>query len=55
MSICLRHACIPGGAPIALPVLDCTPLLSGAPLDDQAAARLAALLRVLADSGRRAS
>lgn len=42
----------PAGAPIALPMLDCTPLLSGAPLDDQAAARLAALLRVLADPGR---
>jgi ArsR family transcriptional regulator len=41
-----------GAAPIALPMLDCTPLLSGAPLDDQAAARLAALLRVLADPGR---
>jgi ArsR family transcriptional regulator len=40
------------GAPIALPMLDCTPLLSGAPLDDEAAARLAALLRVLADPGR---
>ena len=40
------------GAPIAPPTLDCTPLLSGAPLDDQSAARLAALLRVLADPGR---
>jgi ArsR family transcriptional regulator len=40
------------GASVALPILDCTPLLSGAPLDDEAAARLAALLRVLADPGR---
>lgn len=35
-----------------LPVLDCTPLLSGAALDDAAAARLAAVLRVLADPTR---
>jgi ArsR family transcriptional regulator len=42
----------PAGAHIALPMLDCTPLLSGAPLDDQTAARLAAALRVLADPGR---
>ena len=42
----------PAGALIALPVLDFTPLLSGAPLDDQAASRLASLLRVLADPGR---
>jgi ArsR family transcriptional regulator len=40
------------GAPLDLPILDCTPLLSGAPLDEQSAARLAALLRVLADPGR---
>jgi ArsR family transcriptional regulator len=33
-------------------MLDCGPLLSGAPLDAQAAARLAALLRVLAEPGR---
>jgi ArsR family transcriptional regulator, arsenate/arsenite/antimonite-responsive transcriptional repressor len=39
-------------APIVLPILDCTPLLSGAPLDEQSAARLAALLRVLAEPGR---
>ena len=42
----------PAGARIALPILDCAPLLSGAPLDDQTAARLAAVLRVLADPGR---
>jgi ArsR family transcriptional regulator len=40
------------GTPVVLPILDCTPLLSGAPLDEQSAARLAALLRVLADPGR---
>jgi ArsR family transcriptional regulator len=33
-------------------MLDCTPLLSGAPLDEQSATRLAAFLRVLADPGR---
>jgi ArsR family transcriptional regulator len=38
--------------PVVLPMLDCTPLLSGAPLDEQSAVRLAALLRVLADPGR---
>jgi len=37
---------------VLLPMLECTPVLSGAPLDDQSAARLAALLRVLADPGR---
>src|SRR6516225_4101134 len=37
---------------VLLRILDCTPLLSGAPLDEHAAARLAALLRVLADPGR---
>ena len=42
----------PAGEPILLPVLDCMPLLSGAPLDDAAAARLATLLRVLAEPGR---
>ena len=36
----------------AVPVLDCTPLFSGAALDEPGAARLAALLRVLADSAR---
>jgi ArsR family transcriptional regulator, arsenate/arsenite/antimonite-responsive transcriptional repressor len=35
-----------------LPVLDCAPLLSGAPLDEAEAARLAAALRVLADPAR---
>jgi ArsR family transcriptional regulator len=40
------------GGPVVLPILDCTPLLSGAPLDEQSAIRLAALLRVLADPGR---
>jgi hypothetical protein len=35
-----------------LPVLDCAPLLSGAPLDAADAARLAAALRVLADPAR---
>ena len=35
-----------------LPVLDCTPLFSGAALDEHAAARLASLLRVLADPAR---
>ncbi len=40
------------GTPLVLPTLDCTPLLSGAPLDEQSAARLSALLRVLADPGR---
>jgi ArsR family transcriptional regulator len=35
-----------------LPVLDCTPLFSGGALDEPAAARLAALLRVLADPAR---
>ena len=39
-------------APVALPMLDCTPLLSGCPRDAQGAARLAALLRVLAYPGR---
>src|ERR1700724_3214047 len=36
----------------SLPVLDCAPLLSGIPLDEAAAARLAAALRVLAEPGR---
>ncbi len=34
------------------PVLDCPPLLSGPPIDDEAAAHLAAALRVLADPAR---
>jgi ArsR family transcriptional regulator len=42
----------PASSSLLLPVLDCTPLLSGAPLDEESAARLAALLRVLADPGR---
>jgi ArsR family transcriptional regulator len=42
----------PASSSVLLPVLDCTPLLSGAPLDEQSATRLAALLRVLADPGR---
>ena len=42
----------PSAASVPLPVLDCMPLLSGAPLDDQAAAQLAGVLRVLADPGR---
>ena len=42
----------PASSPVPLSVLDCTPLLSGAPLDEQSAMRLAALLRVLADPGR---
>lgn len=37
---------------IPLPVLDCTPLFSGAPLDEASAARLAALLKVLAEPAR---
>ena len=41
-----------GPGRIALPVLDCAPLLSGTVLHEPAAARLAALLRTLADSGR---
>jgi ArsR family transcriptional regulator len=45
-------AASPGSALIPLPVLDCAPLLSGAPLDDHAAAQLAAVLRVLADPAR---
>ena len=35
-----------------LPVLDCSQLFSGAALDESAAARLAALLRVVADPAR---
>jgi len=37
---------------LARPVLDCVPLFSGAALDSEAASRLAAVLRVLADPGR---
>jgi ArsR family transcriptional regulator len=42
----------PAGTRVLLPILDCMPLLSGAPIDDQTAARLAAVLRVLADPAR---
>ena len=45
-------AALPDSARIPLPVLECAPLLSGAPLDEQAAAHMAAVLRVLADSAR---
>jgi ArsR family transcriptional regulator len=41
----------PASAPVVLPFL-VTPLLSGAPIDEPSATRLAALLRVLADPGR---
>src|SRR5947209_15774053 len=58
-SICVNMLCTmttssasPSLGTVPLPVLDCTPLLSGAPLDDQAAARLAAVLRVLGDPAR---
>jgi ArsR family transcriptional regulator, arsenate/arsenite/antimonite-responsive transcriptional repressor len=37
---------------VALPVLDCTPLFSGAPLDEAAAVRLAAMLKVLGEPAR---
>jgi ArsR family transcriptional regulator len=37
---------------ITLPVLDCTPLFSGAPLDEAAAVRLAAMLKVLGEPAR---
>jgi ArsR family transcriptional regulator len=37
---------------LQLPVLDCTPLFYGAPLDEAAAIRMAGALRVLADPGR---
>ena len=43
---------LPAASAVVLPILDCTPLLSGAPLDEPSAARLAALLRVLAEHGR---
>jgi ArsR family transcriptional regulator len=44
----------PATSPTALllPVLDCTPLYSGAPLDATAATSLAGLLKVLADPAR---
>jgi ArsR family transcriptional regulator len=37
---------------IPLPLLDCTPLFSGAPLDEAAAVRLAAMLKVLGEPAR---
>lgn len=52
VSICLQMTVSTTGTRIPLPILDCTPLLSGAPIDDQTAARLAAVLRVLADPAR---
>src|SRR3979411_2959214 len=42
----------PAIAKIPLPVLDCTPLFSGAPLDEAAAVRLAAKLKVLGEPAR---
>jgi ArsR family transcriptional regulator, arsenate/arsenite/antimonite-responsive transcriptional repressor len=37
---------------VPLPVLDCTPLFSGAPLDEAAAVRLAAMLKALGEPAR---
>jgi ArsR family transcriptional regulator, arsenate/arsenite/antimonite-responsive transcriptional repressor len=37
---------------VALPVLDCTPLFSGAPLDEASAIRLASILKVLGEPAR---
>jgi hypothetical protein len=37
---------------VPLPVLDCTPLFSGAPLDQTSALRLAAILKVLGEPAR---
>jgi ArsR family transcriptional regulator, arsenate/arsenite/antimonite-responsive transcriptional repressor len=37
---------------VSLPVLDCTPLFSGAPLDQASATRLASILKVLGDAAR---
>ncbi len=42
----------PAISKIQLPVLDCTPLFSGAPLDEAAAVRLAAMLKVLGEPAR---
>jgi ArsR family transcriptional regulator len=54
--MCVNMVCVmttsAAGAPVVLAILDCAPLLSGAPLDERSAVRLAALLRVLADPGR---
>jgi ArsR family transcriptional regulator len=52
VNMSLNMTASPAGSRVPLPMLDCAPLLSGAPIDDQAAGRLAALLRVLADPGR---
>lgn len=37
---------------VLLPVLDCTPLFSGAPLDEASAAQLATILKVLGEPAR---
>jgi ArsR family transcriptional regulator len=37
---------------VSLPVLDCTPLFSGAPMDETSAVRLATILRVLGEPAR---
>jgi ArsR family transcriptional regulator, arsenate/arsenite/antimonite-responsive transcriptional repressor len=37
---------------VPLPVLDCTPLFSGPPLDEASALRLATILKVLAEPAR---
>ena len=42
----------PAPGKVRLPVLDCTPLFSGAPLDEAAAVRLAAMLKVLGEPAR---
>jgi ArsR family transcriptional regulator, arsenate/arsenite/antimonite-responsive transcriptional repressor len=42
----------PASAALLLPVLDCTPLFSGAPLDGPSAIRLAGVLKVLAEPAR---
>ena len=43
---------VPSSSSTQLPVLDCTPLLAGAALDESATARLAGVLRVLGDPAR---
>src|SRR5262245_45175879 len=42
----------PASGPLLLPVLDCAPLFSGAPLDEPAAVKLAGVLKVLAEPAR---
>lgn len=42
----------PAFGKLALPVLECTPLFSGAPLGEAAAVRLAAVLKVLGEPAR---